>query len=157
CSPASLGGIYKSTNGGTTWTAANLGTENLPISDLDVDPNDPNTVLATRGIFLGQFDVLRTIDGGSSWQPVSGLGTTTVVQQVDFDPVVPHRVLGAGITKDTSQGRTYVSLDGGATWVESGVLADGTPGITGIKISPHNPKVAYVTMRIRGVAKTMDG
>ncbi len=62
--------VAKSTNGGSTWTAANVGLPDIPVTKLAVDPGDGtgNTVYAAT--WLG---VYRTTNGGATWS-VFGTG-----------------------------------------------------------------------------------
>ncbi|HJW71432.1 MAG TPA: Ig-like domain-containing protein [Geothrix sp.] len=67
CSEASTAGatrVAKSTNGGTTWTAADNGLPDVPVTKLAVDPGDAtgNTVYAAT--WLGAY---KTTNGGTTW------------------------------------------------------------------------------------------
>jgi len=58
------GGIFESTDGGTTWATANRGLASLEIQALVVDPRDPRLLFADTG-----GGVFRSSNGGVSWQP----------------------------------------------------------------------------------------
>lgn len=74
-----VGGLYKTTNSGTTWTTLSLPVDadnGIPATDftrgqanydqpLKVDPNDPNNVI------VGGIDLFRTTNGGNSWSQIS--------------------------------------------------------------------------------------
>jgi photosystem II stability/assembly factor-like uncharacterized protein len=62
------GGILKSSDGGTTWAAANTGLSNRNVSALAVDPRNPRVLFAST-----EGGVFRSSNGAESWQP-SGLG-----------------------------------------------------------------------------------
>jgi len=56
-------GVFKSINGGDTWQAANVGLEDLAVSQVVADPTRANILYAattTAGVY-------RTLDGGASW------------------------------------------------------------------------------------------
>jgi uncharacterized protein (TIGR03437 family) len=76
------GHIYKSTDGGGTWTDLTNNLPNIPLDDLVVDPDLPNTLyLAT------DLDVEVSTDGGASWNPLgSGLARTAVTSLVLHRP-----------------------------------------------------------------------
>ena len=58
------GGILKSTDGGTTWTAANTGLTSRSISALTIDPHDPQLLFASTG-----DGVYESTDAAENWQP----------------------------------------------------------------------------------------
>jgi photosystem II stability/assembly factor-like uncharacterized protein len=69
---ASPGGVYRTTDGGGTWTDI---TSNLPDSlyytSLDISQTDPNTAyVAMAGLVAGQ-KIYKTTDGGATWQNIS--------------------------------------------------------------------------------------
>src|SRR6266700_776438 len=63
--PASVSGVYKTTDGGSTWAAANTGLTDALIETLWLDPSNPNTVLA--GTQKG--GIFRSADAGAHWSP----------------------------------------------------------------------------------------
>jgi hypothetical protein len=92
-------GVYKSTDGGQTWTNVGLGNSGM-IGRIAVDPQNPNVVLvaAAGSIYStgGQRGLYRTIDGGQHWtrilEPDLGTAPYTGAVDVAFDPVNPNRV-----------------------------------------------------------------
>ena len=92
-------GVYKSTDGGATWTNVGLGNAGM-IGRIAVDPADPNVVLvaATGSIYStgGKRGLYRTIDGGDHWAPILTpdleAAPYTGVVDVAIDPVNPNRV-----------------------------------------------------------------
>jgi hypothetical protein len=92
-------GVYKSTDGGATWTNVGLGNAGM-IGRIAVDPQDPNTVLVAGSGSIystgGKRGLYRTIDGGATWTPVlvPDLNAAPYTGAVDvaFDPVNPNRV-----------------------------------------------------------------
>lgn len=73
-------GIFKSTDGGTTWNAINNGITLTPgareaLSAIAIDPNDSNVLYVSRGVWLGTSQVefypvglMSSHDGGTTWQ-----------------------------------------------------------------------------------------
>lgn len=160
-------GIYKSTDGGETWTNMGLpGTER--ITRILVHPKDSNTVYvcapgplwsdsAERGLY-------KTTDGGKSWSLIlKGANLSTGCGSVAMDPSDPdHLIAGTwdfrrkgwtfrsgGDGPDAASGSRLVeSRDGGKTWTElSADTAKGLPkqpwGRVEIAFAPTNPKRLY--------------
>jgi hypothetical protein len=89
--------LFKSVDGGGSWSAANVGLTTTFIPALAVDPLNPATVYAgtNRGVF-------KSVDGGGSWSAINtGLTSNTLIQALVIDPIVPTTVyaatLGGGV------------------------------------------------------------
>ena len=105
-------GVFKSTDGGESWTAMNVGLgkdpEDTDVSALAIDPQTPATVYA--GTYY--HGVFKSTDGGRSWQAVNaGLPRGQVfVHALAIDPRRTATVYAA-----TDRGFLR-STDGGGTW-----------------------------------------
>ena len=103
---ASVQGIFKSLDGGQTWTAANQGFTQVSDTNANIvaHPARPSRLFAKVG------SLYRSVDGGASWTP---LGSAPAgVQGMAFDPVNPDNLYvaaGAGPA-------VYKTIDGGDTW-----------------------------------------
>jgi ligand-binding sensor domain-containing protein len=96
------GGVYKSTDNGGHWSAANTGLQAGDVYALAIEPAAPNTIYA--GTEAGVF---RTTDGGGNWAAASsGLGPR-VVYALAF--------LGSALYAGTDRG-VYVTTNGGGSW-----------------------------------------
>lgn len=150
-------GVYKSTDGGQSWT--HLGLEDTRhISRVVVSSLDPDVVyVGAMGHFFGpneQRGVFRSTDGGASWEKVLYLDERHGVSDLDIDPTNPN-ILYAGLwhfdrkpwthTTGSEEGGVWKSVDGGTTWtkLEDG-LPEGVVGRIGVKVAPSNPEVVYV-------------
>jgi photosystem II stability/assembly factor-like uncharacterized protein len=70
-----LGHIFATINGGVTWTDISGNLPNIPVNDLVVDPDLPNTLYAATDV-----GVFSTADGGTTWSTlVSGLPNVAVL------------------------------------------------------------------------------
>lgn len=126
-------GVYKSIDGGTTWTATGLTfniTSGITIRRLIVNPTNPQIVMAaaSNGIW-------RTTNGGTNWtQLLSG----TSIFDLEFKPTDPNTVYAAG----TSFRR---STDGGATWttISAGIPTTGINRMA-IAVTPADVNYVYV-------------
>jgi len=97
-------GLFKTSDGGTTWTSL-VGTSNFgDISRIIISPTDKNTVLVAS-----QGGIYRTNNGGSSW--IQTYNSSNTVQDLDADPsnfnIQYGSVNSLGLIKST---------DGGLTW-----------------------------------------
>jgi hypothetical protein len=152
-------GVYRSTDGGTTWTQSGLAGSDR-IGRLAIDPTNPNRIFAAAAgsLFVpgGVRGLYRTTDAGATWQLVlpGGNGTTGAID-VAIDPGNPNRVYAAMWDhKRAPQGRAYGgvgsglfrSTDGGTTWtrVGGGLPAASTNlGRMGVAIARSNPNRLY--------------
>ena len=70
------GGVFKSTNGGTNWTAMNTGLTNTDVYALAINPQTPDTLYA--GTYGG--GVFKSTNGGTNWTAMNtGLTNTYVL------------------------------------------------------------------------------
>src|SRR5919202_1651170 len=147
-------GVYKSTDGGHSWTNVGL-RDTRHIGDLGIDPRDPNTVyVAALGHAWGRNEergVFRTRDGGRSWERVLYKSDRAGSPDVALDPANP-RVLFASLWQ--AQRYPYAlhsggedsglwrSTDGGDSWTEitrNQGLPKGMLGKIGVAVSPARP------------------
>lgn len=134
------GGVFKSTNSGNSWVAANSGIPNLAntvIWALAIDPATPATLYAgTYG-----SGVLKSSDGGTSWVVAnSGLPGDVAEKSVfslAIDPATPT-TLYAG----TSGGGVFKSTNGGASWNAANLGIPDTR-VTVLAIDPATPATLY--------------
>ena len=123
------GAIYKTTDGGVTWTELNaLYVEDLRVNMLHVDEQNPNIVLAGTfsklpntqsgaGNFgnLAQIGLLRSTDGGRTWTAsTSGMTSDPREQALLAMKAAPRN--GNRVYVTASSNRSYWSDDGGRTF-----------------------------------------
>ncbi|HEX9606542.1 MAG TPA: hypothetical protein VF962_04860 [Gemmatimonadaceae bacterium] len=102
-------GVFKSTDGGASWTQANGGITIANVSGVAIDPFDSNHLLTSS-----TTPTYESKDGGSSWTPLSSAQGGVLV----FDPVIAGRIY------DSTFNDVNVSADGGKTWAS---LKNGLP------------------------------
>lgn len=153
-------GMYKSTNGGTSWKS--IGLENTErISDMVVHPTDPNTVyVAALGHLWDANEergVFKTTDGGTSWTKVLYLDENTGATSIELDPNNPdivyavlwsHRRYPASFDSGFTGGSgVYKSTNGGTDWekIHQG-LPSGKLGRMAIGVAPSNGNVIYLSV-----------
>jgi uncharacterized protein (TIGR03437 family) len=153
------GGVFKSTDGGASWTAVNNGltstlngqTFYAEVTALAVDPQNPSIVYA--GIYGG---VTRTTNGGANWSPASNGIFSTYVPALAIDPSSPATVFAA------TDGGVFKSADQGASWnaANNGIT---TPKlISALAIDPVSPSTLFAGISPLvpgnpGVFKTTNG
>ena len=98
-------GIYKTTNGGATWSAANNDLGDLNTNDLQMDPIEPDTLYAAT-----DTGVYKTTDGAQTWQPSSSGLPSGVVYDMALDVTNPLVLYAA------TSGGVYRTKDGGEHW-----------------------------------------
>ena len=148
-------GVYKSTDGGKTWTHLGLRDSQM-IANIDVDPRNPNRLfVAALGHPYGpnpERGVFRSTDGGATFQKVLFKDDYTSANDVLIDPH-DHNTIYAALWQQQqgfyengsfggSDGGIYKSTDGGSTWKQ---LAGGLPAIieANLAIAASNSKVIY--------------
>ena len=160
------GGVWKSTNNGTTWTPTFDNAAFSNIGDVAIASSNPNIVWAGTGErnslrSEGWGDgVYKTTDGGKTWKNM-GLKETTQIGRIAIHPKNPDIVyVGAlGHLWGTNAERgVFKTTDGGQTW-QKVLFIDDTTGIIDLKMDPSNPEVLYAAAwhRFRRGGGTMEG
>jgi photosystem II stability/assembly factor-like uncharacterized protein len=153
-------GMYKSMDGGNTWTQIGLN-DSRQIARILVDPADPNRVfVAALGHAYGpnpERGVFRSKDGGATWQRVLFHDEHTGAIDVAFEPGNTSTIYAALLqtrrppwnvyppSKGPGSG-LYRSRDGGEHW--EAVTGHGLPaedvGRMGIAFAPSDPRRIYL-------------
>ena len=82
------GGVFKSTDGGGSWTAINTGLTNTEVQALAIDPSAPGTLYA--GTYAG--GVFKSTDAGVSWTEMNAGLATPNVTALAIDPTLPTKL-----------------------------------------------------------------
>ena len=154
-------GVYKSTDGGKTWSNMGLA-ETQHIARIRIHPKDPDTVyVAALGHMTESHEargIYRSCDGGKTWDRVLFRHADAGAADLSLDPTNP-RILYATIwesnrtfwklTSGGPESSIYKSLDGGNTWVDitgNPGLPQGIKGRMGIAVSPPKPERVWATI-----------
>ena len=169
-------GVYKSTDGGQSWTNIGL-RETKHISKIRIHPQNPDLVyVAALGHAFGPNEergVYRSQDGGQTWQKVLFRRDKAGAVDLSMDSTNP-RVLYVTIweavrnfwslTSGGPDSSIYKSIDGGETWVEltgNPGLPEGLKGRMGIAVSPANPARVWAIIEAKderaGMYRSDDG
>jgi photosystem II stability/assembly factor-like uncharacterized protein len=165
-------GIYRSIDGGKTWT--HVWTQEGQIGTMVVHPKNPDIAFAAvLGHTFGpnpERGVYRTRDGGKTWQQVLKKDPNTGASDVAIDPSNPN-VVFAGFWQarrfpwDLESGGPgsglYVSRDGGDTWkpITGHGLPDGIWGKVGVAVAPSDGRRVYALIEHEkgGLFRSDDG
>ncbi len=126
--PNAPNGIFKSTNGGVSWTLSSSGlplqpgssTAHYSVLAMAMDPTNRNVLYAAVNPFFDNSsfigNVYKSTNGGSSWA-VSGTGLAGQdIRALVIDPDNSLRIFAASGGNALNPGGVFVSEDGGATW-----------------------------------------
>ncbi|MFQ5570859.1 MAG: glycosyl hydrolase [Rhodothermales bacterium] len=160
------GGVWKTTNAGTTWRSLFEGQGSYSIGAIAIDPNNPHTIWVGTGENVGGRHVgygdgiYKSTDDGKSWTNM-GLKDSEHISRIIVHPETPDVIWVAAqgpLWRSGGERGLYKSTDGGATWTKT-LGDDEWVGVTDIVIDPRNPDVLYAAtwQRHRNVAAYMGG
>jgi photosystem II stability/assembly factor-like uncharacterized protein len=152
-----MGGVWKTTDGGTTWTPLTDTQTSLAVGSIVLDPGHPDTVFVGTGEenFSGDSyygaGILKSTNGGASWTQLCGPFCGPVGQDsyygggAHIGGLAVHptngQVLLAAVSL-LSQDGIYRSIDGGVSWTQ---VLSGNPG-TAVIFDPTNGNVAFAAL-----------
>lgn len=156
-------GVYKTENGGKTWTHMGLRTSQH-IGRIIIHPTNPNIVfVASVGPLWasgGERGLYKTTDGGKNWKAVIKISEHTGVTDVIMEPGNPDVIYAAAFQRQRKaysfvgggpETAIYKSIDAGETWTK---LTEGLPkvdiGRIGLDVSRSRPGTIYATMEVKG-------
>ncbi|MEK6287531.1 MAG: hypothetical protein AABO57_17445 [Acidobacteriota bacterium] len=144
---SSTGGIWRSTDGGSSFVPVSDDQVDLAVGSLAFSKSNPSIVYAGMGDtklgYLGS-GVLKSTDAGATWIRLSNksLPSPGTIAKLEIDPVNPNRVYLAQYSKVSADKITasgvYISSDGGVTWTRA--LAGAARDVT---IDPANSQTIY--------------
>lgn len=152
---AASGGIFRSTNLGTSWTPIFDNAVALSIGDMDISKTSPEIIYAGTGepnagggshTYEG-YGVYKSKDAGNTWTQ-SGLTSAGSIGRVKIDPIHPDTVYVAAmghLFSDNSERGVFRTRDGGSNWQKVLYLTDST-GASDLCINTSNPNILYASM-----------
>ncbi|HET7632354.1 MAG TPA: hypothetical protein VFK16_08575 [Gemmatimonadaceae bacterium] len=158
-------GVYRSTNGGVTWSSLGL-TKTQHIGRIVVDPRNPDIVyVAALGALWTsspERGLYKSVDGGKSWQMSKFVSDKAGFIDVAMDPRNSNVLFAASYERlrkpayFTSGGpgsALWKTTNAGKTWTEvkGGGFPATTKGRMNIQFAPSNPDIIYVMVEADSV------
>ncbi len=144
------GGLWKTTNAGTTWTPVFDDQPSYSIGSVAIDPHQPDVIWVGTGENVSGRHVAwgtglyRSRNGGRTWENV-GLEASEHIGKILIRPDDSNTILVSSEGPLWSSGGergVFMTRDGGETW--SNVLSiDEDTGVTDIEFDPSNPNTVY--------------
>lgn len=167
---AAMGGVWKTTNGGDSWTPTSDQMPSLAIGALAIDPNNTNTIYAGTGEpTLGGDNyygagILKSTNGGQSWSLIgadrfAGMALSRII----VDPN-DSNTLYAASARSAVEGASFPargvfkSTDGGQSWTGLLTCEDfSCNGVSDLVLTATNPPALLAAVQGYGVARSTDG
>jgi len=147
------GGVWKSTNAGTTWTPLFDKQPVQSIGDLALEPGNPDVIYVGSGesnvrnsVSFGN-GVYKSTDGGKTWKHL-GLADTRHISRIVINPRDPKKVYVAAIGHSygpNEERGVFMTADGGETWKKV-LYTDDRHGAADLDIDPQNPNILHAGM-----------
>ncbi|MFA6457043.1 MAG: glycosyl hydrolase, partial [Bacteroidota bacterium] len=144
------GGVWKTTNGGTTWECAFENEGSYSIGSVALNPTNPHEVWVGTGELNSQRSVgygdgiYKSEDDGKSWKKM-GLEKSEHIAAIVFDPrdtKIMYAAAQGPLWKEGGDRGLYKSTDAGTTWKNILKPSEHT-GVADIVLDPRNPDVLY--------------
>lgn len=160
------GGLWKTTNNGTTWTPVFDDASSTNIGDVAVAPSNASVIWVGTGErnslrSEGWGDgVYKSTDAGKTWKNM-GLKESTQTGRIAIHPKNPDIVYVAAMGHlwgANPERGVFKTIDGGQTW-QKVLFIDDTTSVIDLKMDPSNPEVLYAASwhRLRRGGGTMEG
>ncbi len=161
------GGIWKTTNGGASWTNITPDLTNLSTTSIVVSPANPDVIYVGTGeIFAGfggidGIGILKSIDGGATFELLPSTANNEDFRNINrmvVDPnneniIVAATVNGFWNLNTGEVSRIMRSEDGGATWTKT---FGANSSIDHIVAAPSNFNVQYASINEGPIIKSID-
>ena len=142
------GGIWKTTDGGNSWTPLDDFLPSLAVTALAMDPTDPDIIYASTGEGFDNVDslpgagVFKSLDGGLTWAqlPQTDSVYARYMNDIAHHPVNSGWLIAVG-SSDQEVGKIWRTEDGGATW---SMKTSTTGWPMDVKYDPDDPDVVII-------------
>jgi photosystem II stability/assembly factor-like uncharacterized protein len=147
---AATGGVWKTTNHGSTWTPIFDNQPHISIGAVAVSQSNPDVVWVGTGEANARNSVswgdgvYKSTDGGKTWKHM-GLGDTQHIGRVAIHPTNPDIVYVAALGHlwgPNKERGLFKTTDGGKTWELSKYINEDT-GFIDVAIDPQEPDIIY--------------
>ncbi|MDX1315195.1 MAG: glycosyl hydrolase, partial [Eudoraea sp.] len=146
------GGVWKTTNRGTTFECISDEIGTSYIGDVEVAPSDPDIVwigtgedFNARSSYYGN-GIWKSTDAGETWVN-SGLELSSHIAEITIHPGNPDivwvAVMGNLYSENEERG-VYKTTDGGSSWNKV-LYIDAATGVIDLALNPENPDIIYAS------------
>lgn len=135
--------IYKSTNGGSNWSATNSGSalDGNPALTISISRFNENIVYASTAPVSSRSGVFITTNGGTLWKNITGTLPNRYPMDIGIDPTDP--MTAYVVLSGFGTSHLYKTTNGGNSWIDAGV---GLPDIptSSVVVDIFNPNHIYL-------------
>ncbi len=150
---AAGGGLWKTLNGGTSFTPV-FDEWTMSIGSIAIDQKNPKTVWVGTGetnmrntVSIGT-GLYKTEDGGRIWQKIKGFENSERIAKIIVHPgnsKIVYVAVAGHLWNDSKDRGLYKTADGGKTWKKI-LYVDEKTGCIDMDIDPQRPSVIYAAM-----------
>lgn len=149
------GGLWQTTNAGTTWTNVSNRWTSVSIGAIAIAPSNPDVIWVGTGEENARNSVqwgdgvMRSLDGGATWQAM-GLRETFQIGHIEIHPTNPDIVYVAALgplwgDEHSEHRGVYKTSDGGGTW-QRVLFLDAVTGCIDVRVHAQDPEVVFACM-----------
>jgi photosystem II stability/assembly factor-like uncharacterized protein len=147
------GGVWRSTDYGSTWRPIFDGQGTGSVGAVAVAPSDPNVIYVGTGAGIIRPDlavgdgVYKSTDGGRTWAHL-GLRDSKMIAAIDVDPRDPNRLFVAALGHPygpNAERGVFRSTDGGRTF-QRVLYKDEYTSANDVRLDPRDPNTVYATL-----------
>lgn len=147
------GGVWRSTDYGSTWQPLFDDQPTGSIGAIAVAPSDPNVIYVGTGAGIIRPDlavgdgIYKSTDAGKTWTHL-GLRDSQMTANIEVDPTDPNRVFVASLGHPygpNAERGIFRSVDGGAHFEKVLYVDEYTSG-NDVRIDPAEPNIVYATL-----------
>ena len=160
-----VGGIWKSTDGGASYTPITSDQPSHAFHSMALDPTNPNIIYAGTGEIQGYYGVglLKSTNGGQTWTLLGqDLFKGLVITSIIVHPTTPSTIYISTSVQTQQDGPVFPrrgilrSTNGGQTWTEL-AGCDNCYGVSDLIMEDSNPQILYAGVNGQGIIKSSDG
>lgn len=150
---AASGGVWKTENGGTSWTPVFDDQPTQNIGSIAIQQTNPSVIWVGTGegnprnsVNIGE-GIYKTLDGGKTWKRM-GLENTRNIHRIIIDPTNPDIIYAGAIGNPYGihpERGVFKTTDGGETWKKI-LYTNDTSGVADMIMDPTNPNKLMVAM-----------
>ena len=157
---ANSGGLWKTTDGGTSWICLTNNLMTGGVFGIAVDPNNTNIIYIATGLYItprgnvglsGNYSLglFKSTNGGSSW---TKLNITTSTGEF-LSNILMHPT-NSSILYALSNKKVYKTTNAGSTWTATSLATSGDQILMDIVFKPNDPNTIYVSGYNNALYKT---